>query len=64
MKKPSTFKASNSLLGTILILSLFGTAFMTSFDAFAELCTACKSQWYAFTESLSMMQPHRTVFPN
>ena len=63
MKKPSTFKASSSLLGAVLLLSLFGTVAMTSLDAFTDFYTVFKTQWHNFGESLSMMQPHRTVFP-
>jgi len=63
MKKSSTFQASSSLLGAVLLLSLFGTVAMTSFDALADLYAVFKTQWLNFTESLSMMQPHRTVFP-
>ena len=63
MKKPSTFQASSSLLGAILLLSLFGTVAMTSLDALTDLYAAFKSQWSQFTGSLSLMQPHRTVFP-
>ena len=64
MKKPSIFKASNSLLGVILLLSLFGTVAMTSLDALTDIYSVFKTQWHNFGESLSMMQPHRPVFPN
>ncbi|MBC7775943.1 MAG: hypothetical protein H7246_10955 [Phycisphaerae bacterium] len=63
MKKSNTFQASSSLLGALLLISLFGTVAMTSLDALTDLYTVFKSQWLHFTESLSMMQPHRTVFP-
>lgn len=63
MKKPSTFQASNSLLGTALLLSLLGTAMISGLDGFAELYAVCKSLWHNFSKSLSMIQPHRTVFP-
>lgn len=64
MKKPTIFKSSNTLLGALLMLSLLGTAMISSSDAFTELYATCKSQWHNFSESLSMIQPHRTVFPN
>jgi len=63
MKKPSTFKASSSLIGAVILVSLFGTVAMTSLDALTDLYAVFKSQWSQFTGSLSMMQPHRTVFP-
>ena len=63
MKKPIIFQASNSLFGAILILSLFSTVMVNGFEACAELCTAFKSQWQGFTESLSQIQPHRSIFP-
>lgn len=64
MKKSNTFHASSSLLGAILLISLFGTLAMSSLDAFMVVFTACKNQWIQFTETFSMIQPHRTVFPN
>lgn len=64
MKKSDTFQASGNLLGALLLLSLLGTATLSSLDTIADLYTAFKSQWSQFSESLLMMQPHRTVFPN
>ena len=64
MKKPNIFQVSNSLFGVILMLSLTGAVLISSLGAFAELFAVCKSQWQGFTDGLSMMQPHQTVFPN
>ncbi len=64
MKKPNIFQASNSLFGAILILSLFSTIMINGFEACVELYAVCKSQWHLFTESLSLIQPHRTIFPH
>jgi len=64
MKKSSTSQASSSLLGALLFISLLGTVTLTSFDAFAGLYAAFKTQWLNFTDSLSLLQPHRAVFPN
>ena len=64
MKKPTTFHASHSLLGALLLLSVLSTATDAPFEGLADLLAACKSQWQAFAESLSLMQPHRTAFPN
>lgn len=63
MKKHQTFQASSSFLGILLILSLIGTAALTSFDVLADFYAAFKSQWLQFTEQLSMAQPHRIHFP-
>lgn len=63
MKKPNTFKASSNLLGALLLISLLGTVAISSFDAFTVLYSVFKTQWLNFTDSLSMVQPHRTVFP-
>ncbi len=63
MKKPDTFQASSSFLGALLLLSLLGTVAFTSLDVLVEFYAAFKTQWLSFTDSLSMMQPHRTVFP-
>lgn len=63
MKKPNTFKASSSLLGSVLILSFCGTLVLNGLDVFADLYAVIKTQWQSFTDSLTMMQPHRTVFP-
>ncbi|MDO8366102.1 MAG: hypothetical protein Q7T20_04830 [Saprospiraceae bacterium] len=64
MKNSGTFKASSSLLGALVFISLFGRVAFTSLDAFTEIYSVFKTQWHNFSESLSMMQPHRTVFPN
>lgn len=63
MNKPNTFKASSSLMGSVLILSFCCTLALSGLDAFADLYAVIKTQWQNFTESLSMMQPHRTIFP-
>ncbi len=63
MNKPTTFKASGNLFGMLLLLSLFATVALTSLDALSDLFTVIKTQWLSFGQSLSMMQPHRTVFP-
>lgn len=63
MNKPTTFKASGNLLGILLLISLLASVTLTSLDAFADLFTMMKTQWYSFGESFSMIQPHRTVFP-
>jgi hypothetical protein len=64
MKQHSTFQSSQNLLGALLLLSLLATATSTSLDVLTDLLAACKSQWLGFSESLSALQPHRTVFPN
>ncbi len=64
MKKPTTFHASHSLLGALLLLSVLSTATNASFEGLTDLLAACKTQWQAFADSLSTMQPRRTVFPN
>ncbi len=65
MKSPTASRASHNLLGALLLLSVLGTAATTSgLDGLTDLLAACKSQWQAFAESLSMMQPHRTAFPH
>ncbi|MFN0214400.1 MAG: hypothetical protein ACKVT2_09115 [Saprospiraceae bacterium] len=63
MKKHGTFQASSNLFGFLLLICLFGTVAMTSFDAVTDLYMTFKSQWSQFGENLSLMQPHRTVFP-
>jgi len=63
MKKPTNFQASSSILGSILLISLFGTLALTSLDALHGLYELLKNQWLNFTDGFSMMQPHRTVFP-
>jgi len=64
MKKSNTYLASHNLLGALLLLSVLSTVTNTPFEGFADLLAACKNQWQAFADSLSTMQPHRTVFPN
>ncbi|HAD13061.1 MAG TPA: hypothetical protein DCF33_11575 [Saprospirales bacterium] len=63
MKKTIPYQASNSLLGVLLLFSILGTAYMTGLDLVANLYGALKCQWGQFSESLSMLQPHRTMFP-
>ncbi len=43
MKKHGTFKASSSILGFLLLISLFGTVAMTSLDAFADFYSHFKT---------------------
>lgn len=63
MKNTRTYKASGSLLGALLLLSFFGTISMASMDIMSDFYVVCKTQWHNFSESLSMLQPHRTHFP-
>lgn len=63
MKKPTTFKASSCLIGSVLILSLCSTLVMNGLEDFADLYAVIKAQWNNFSDSLSMMQPRRTIFP-
>lgn len=64
MKKPTIFYSSHGLLGALLLLSILSTATNAPFEGLTDLLAACKNQWQAFTDSLSAMHPHRTVFPN
>lgn len=63
-KKIVTSQASSSLLGAVLILSILGSVWMNGMSGMNDLWTGAQNQWNQFCESLSMIQPHRTVFPH
>lgn len=54
MKTNHNYKASNNLLGAILLLSLLSTAFISiNVAVFSDLFTAFESQWMGLTNSMS-----------
>ena len=64
MKKQHFSKASNSVLGAMLMLGVLTTALQSSLANISTLMDEAHHQWSNFEKHLTDLNPHRTIFPN